>query len=207
MIFQERNIPFIDINDEPEFSENSQTLFFDVVHPNELGHKIIAKIINDKLSNGAHNIAMSYSTPSAALADADAMLTPQCTLSFDGGWHAWERNGSDWWRWTDGHGEIRVVNSEDGEMLMHGEIYSIRRPNTVDVLVNGEKQATWQISWDLFKAFEPVVLRLRQGENRIIIVSHNPAMTIPTDGRPLALAVSNLRAASANGAAVCELQL
>jgi GDSL-like Lipase/Acylhydrolase len=51
MIFQERKIPFIDINGEPEFSENPETLFFDVVHPNEIGHKIIANIINHKLSS------------------------------------------------------------------------------------------------------------------------------------------------------------
>jgi hypothetical protein len=51
-ILQEKNIPFIDINDEPEFTENHETLFFDAIHPNELGHKIIAKIINHKLSSG-----------------------------------------------------------------------------------------------------------------------------------------------------------
>ena len=45
-----KNIHFIDINDEYEFSENPQTLFFDVIHPNELGHEIIARIINGKLS-------------------------------------------------------------------------------------------------------------------------------------------------------------
>lgn len=46
---KEQNIAFIDINTEPEFSENPQTLFYDVVHPNELGHEIIAKIINNTL--------------------------------------------------------------------------------------------------------------------------------------------------------------
>ena len=91
-------------------------------------------------------------------------------------------------------------------MLMHGEIYSIRSPNTVEVFVNGGKVATWQIIGDRFKAFEPVMLNLKQGENHIVFVSHNPAMRTPTDSRPLALALSNLRATSANGAAVCELQ-
>jgi hypothetical protein len=99
------------------------------------------------------------------------------------------------------------VTSEDSDMLMHGEISTIRRPNAVDVLVNGARVATWQTSWDQFNAFIPVRLHLKMGENRIIFVSHNPATRIPTDSRPLALAVSNLRAASANGAAVCELQL
>ena len=47
---QEKNISFIDINAEVEFSENPKTLFFDVVHPNELGHEVIASIINQALS-------------------------------------------------------------------------------------------------------------------------------------------------------------
>ncbi len=47
--FEAKNISFIDINAEPGFSENPQTLFYDVVHPNELGHDIIAKIINQLL--------------------------------------------------------------------------------------------------------------------------------------------------------------
>jgi hypothetical protein len=98
------------------------------------------------------------------------------------------------------------MTAEDIDMLMHGEIYSIRSPNTVEVLVNGGTVATWQITGDRFRAFEPVTLRLKQGENRIIFVSHNPAMRTPTDSRPLAMALRNLRATSANGAAVCELQ-
>jgi lysophospholipase L1-like esterase len=44
--FREQHIQFIDMNDEPEFSENPRTVFFDVVHPNDLGHEIIANIIN-----------------------------------------------------------------------------------------------------------------------------------------------------------------
>ena len=39
-------IVYIDMNKEVDFSENSNTLFFDVVHPNKQGHKTIATIIN-----------------------------------------------------------------------------------------------------------------------------------------------------------------
>jgi lysophospholipase L1-like esterase len=206
-IFQEKNIAYIDINSEPEFTEIPQTLFYDVVHPNELGHEIIAKIINHALSTGAQNIALSRSTTPPLHDDKNDIQAPRCVLTFVAGWHAWEYNGFDWWRWTDGHGEIRVLASEDSDILMHGEIYSIGRPNTVDVLVNREKVATLDISWDLFKAFEPVALHLKAGETHIVFVSHNPAVHLPTDSRPLALAVRNLRAAGANGATVCELQL
>jgi lysophospholipase L1-like esterase len=48
-IFQEKNIIFIDINAYPEFTENPQAVFFDVVHPNELGHELIARIIHQTL--------------------------------------------------------------------------------------------------------------------------------------------------------------
>jgi lysophospholipase L1-like esterase len=47
--FLKEKIPFIDINDNDEFRENPQTLFFDVIHPNELGHEVIARIINQTL--------------------------------------------------------------------------------------------------------------------------------------------------------------
>lgn len=46
---KENNIAYMDINEEPKFSENSKTLFYDIVHPNEQGHKIIAELINDIL--------------------------------------------------------------------------------------------------------------------------------------------------------------
>ena len=44
--FREKSISFIDINEQPEFTETPQTVFFDVVHPNGLGHELIARIIN-----------------------------------------------------------------------------------------------------------------------------------------------------------------
>jgi hypothetical protein len=213
-IFQEKNISYIDINDEAEFSENPHTLFFDVIHPNELGHEIIAKIINRAITSDIQNITVARSLTVSSDDDAEAVQAPRCALAFVAGWHGWEHNGLDWsgnitawWRWTNGHGELRVLASEDSEMLMHGKIASIRTPNTVDVLVNGQYVATWDVSWNSFKAFEPVALRLKTGENRIAFASHNPAIHIPTDTRPLALAVSNLRVVGANGADACELQL
>jgi hypothetical protein len=69
--FQEKGIPFIDINDEPEFSENSQTLFFDVVHPNEMGHRIIATILNRALATGIPHSIKSRSTQVPAHAAPD----------------------------------------------------------------------------------------------------------------------------------------
>lgn len=207
-VFLEKNIKFIDINDEYEFSESPQTLFFDVIHPNELGHEIIARIINGKLSAAFQDSVGLRSTGDSPRTEPFMSPFPHCTLTFVAGWHAWEwgQSGHEWWRWTDGHAEIRVMSVEGGDMLIRGDIYSIRSPNTVDVLVNGEKVAMWDISWDLFGAFEPVTLHLEMGQNRIEFVSHNPAVFIPSDSRPLAFAVRNLRADGPNGTALCEWQ-
>jgi len=49
--FRGSSIAYIDINEEPEFSENPETLFYDAVHPNPAGHEIIAKLINRKLNS------------------------------------------------------------------------------------------------------------------------------------------------------------
>lgn len=46
---KDQQIECFAINDAPEFNENPATLFYDPVHPNELGHEIIAKIINRKI--------------------------------------------------------------------------------------------------------------------------------------------------------------
>jgi lysophospholipase L1-like esterase len=42
-------IRYVDLNAMPEFSDNLNTLFLDVVHPNALGHEIIAKVIHSAL--------------------------------------------------------------------------------------------------------------------------------------------------------------
>jgi hypothetical protein len=95
---------------------------------------------------------------------------------------------------------------ERGDMRIRGEIYSIRSPNQVDVLVNGERVATLEVSWELFKAFEPLTLHLEMGQNRLEFVSHKPAVYIPSDSRPLAFAVRNLRAVGPNDDLLCEWQ-
>jgi lysophospholipase L1-like esterase len=206
--FLDRNIKLIDINDEYEFVENPETLFFDVVHPNELGHEIVARIINTKLAAVAQDHVELRSTVEPPSRKPVVPPPPRCKLTFVTGWHAWEwgPSGHDWWRWTDGHGEIHVVTAERGDVHMDSEIYSIHRPNSVDVLLNGEKVATWAISWDLFKAVEPLTLHLEMGENRIELVSHKPARYIPSDSRPLAFAVRNLRVDGPNSTAACEWQ-
>jgi lysophospholipase L1-like esterase len=207
-VFLENGIWFIDINDEREFSERPQTLFFDVIHPNELGHEIIARIIDGKLSAVFQDGGKLRSRGHSPQHEPFVPQSPGCTLRFLAGWHDWEwgQSGHDWWRWTEGHGAIQIMTGDGGDILMRGELYSIRSPNTVDVFVNGKKAVTWDISWDRFRPLEPVMLHLERGQNRVEFVSHNPAMYIASDSRPLAVAVRNLRAEGPNDTAVCEWQ-
>ncbi|MFH1762110.1 MAG: SGNH/GDSL hydrolase family protein, partial [bacterium] len=64
--FSAEKIPFIDINEYAEFSEDSTTLFFDCVHPNNKGHEIIAGIISDAVAG------MAAEKEAAAGAQADS---------------------------------------------------------------------------------------------------------------------------------------
>jgi hypothetical protein len=138
--------------------------------------------------------------------DVQQYSTP-CSLTFSTGWHGIEQSGQDWWRWTDGQGQVRVFVEQDTDAALSGELFSIQRPNKVDILVNGERLSTLDITWDGFGGpAGSLPLHLKAGENIIEFVSHNPAITTPTDGRPLAIAVKNLNlTTSAGGGASCEL--
>ena len=48
-ILTKKGVRFIDINDQPEYKNNPNTLFLDFVHPNKAGNTIIAHIINEHI--------------------------------------------------------------------------------------------------------------------------------------------------------------
>jgi len=118
------------------------------------------------------------------------------------GWHGTERDAEGWWCWSDAHGDVHVCAEEEGDAIIRGELCSVERPNQIDVLVNGEMHASIPITWDAFGPFEPVPVRLRADANIIRLVSRNPAVTIPTDPRPLAFAVRNLSVTIGDGVVV-----
>jgi 4-amino-4-deoxy-L-arabinose transferase-like glycosyltransferase len=129
-----------------------------------------------------------------------------CTFSFADGWHGLEQDGSGWWHWTDSKGQILVSAKQEGILVLRGEMFSIKQPNDVDFLVNDVKQLSLTLTQDQFSSIEPISLPLKAGETVIEFVSHNPAITIPTDTRSLAIAVKNLLLTMNNGAITCELQ-
>jgi hypothetical protein len=132
-----------------------------------------------------------------------------CSLTFSTGWYGLEGSGQDWWRWTDGRGQVRVLVEKDTDAVIRGGLCSIQQPNEVDILLNGEKLITLDITWDGFGGLsEPLPLHLEAGENVLEFVSHNPAITTPTDGRPLAIAVKNLSLTiGADDATTCEVYI
>jgi SAM-dependent methyltransferase len=110
-----------------------------------------------------------------------------------GGWHATERDETGWWCWTKGRAEMRVVVKEDAEARLQGALQSIQHPNVLEIRVNGFRALSVPITWEGFRAVAPAPLLLRRGDNTIEFVSGNPPVTLPTDTRPLAVAVKNLR--------------
>lgn len=126
-----------------------------------------------------------------------------CSLA---GWYGLEQSGSNWWRWTDSHGQVSISLSQTTDVYLHGRVSSVQVPNRVDVVVNGEKRITLEINERDVYPFGPIRLHLKAGKSVIEFVSHNTAITIATDSRPLAIAVHNLSlTAGRGGPRVCNL--
>ncbi len=126
-----------------------------------------------------------------------------CSVSFGNGWHGLEKNGPDWWRWSSGTGDIQIFVPEEGDVVLTGEISSIRFPNTVDVVFGGEKKSKVQILSGDPTPFQGVSLHLNKGDNLVRFISHNPGTSIPTDARVMAAALRNLQVQTPGG---CQVQ-
>jgi hypothetical protein len=149
-------------------------------------------------SNGDHRLLLVGVSDLQVEFLPDAAVAVQRTTlpyEFASGWLPVEHSGQDWLCWTDGRGRLSVSVSNNTVATLSGQILSAQRPNDVDILVNGEKAASVRIDWTKweFRDFPPVDVPLKAGENIVEFVSHNPAITIATDGRALAVAVKNLR--------------
>lgn len=117
---------------------------------------------------------------------------PSCVFALTSGWHLKEQRGTDWFRWTDGQGQIRAFMKDAATPVMRGHICSMQVPNRVDVLVNGERQAKLDVRGDYCQAMSPVSLRLNAGEQTISFVSHNAAIVRGIDTRSFAFGLGNL---------------
>jgi len=136
-----------------------------------------------------------------------AEATRACWYSVSPGWYGVERGWyAAWWRWSAGQGQVRVVVERAGQVTMRAALRSLRQPNRAEIVLNGERQAVETLTLDDFGLMTPLVLNLRAGENTIEIRSELPALLVPNDSRPLALAVKNLDFFPQEPGVTCELQ-
>jgi hypothetical protein len=144
---------------------------------------------------------------SAAMALPPLPSETTCVFALTDGWHVREQAGGSWWNWSPGQGEMLVRSKEGLIAILNGKVLSIRVPNIVDVFLNGKKVASWNITdTDKGVAFSPLSLQINPGDNRIEFVSHNSAITLPTDSRLLAMEVKNLTLTIADKSTACVLQ-
>jgi hypothetical protein len=111
---------------------------------------------------------------------------------FEQGWYGIEHVDWGWAVWTSGTGTLTLVRPADGDVLLEGEMLSATVPNQVSFRINGAVVASTKIDWQYNRHFGPVRLPLKAGDNRIEVVSQQPATHLPKDPRDLAVLLANL---------------
>jgi hypothetical protein len=158
-------------------------------------------------------IVVFRATDSAPTARDDIRQSPPCMVTFGAGWQALEGDGTFRWRWSEGHGEIRVMTAGNRDVVMMGLLRTSQEAHAVDLFVNSAKVMTREITQS--GGFHPTIpglhlfklpLYLEAGQTSVVLASHKPVIRIPPDGRLLVFAVWNLIFVSADGSALCELQ-
>ena len=124
-------------------------------------------------------------------------------LAVPDGWYALERDDSSVWRWTSGRGALVVTVPATTSLQVQGEITSIRVPNSVEVVANGKRERTLPITQGGWAPIE-FTLEVAPGTMIIEFVSDNLPTVIPTDSRPLAIAVRNLTMTLGEGGGTCD---
>ncbi len=130
---------------------------------------------------------------------------PDCAFAMAAGWHDPEANGSDWWRWSDGGGRLRVFAEREMDVWMDGALGSIQPPDRVDILVNGGTVRSLDIASADLQRLGPIVLRLKAGENLVEFRGRNPAIRVSDDPRLRTLVVHNLSMTGGGNAPACTL--
>jgi hypothetical protein len=126
-----------------------------------------------------------------------------CWFAMAPGWYEAETDGNDFFRWSDGHGLIRLFTDQARALVMTGGATSLTRPNHVDVLLNGTSVGTLDVATDGPVPLGPVPLALKAGENVIAFQSRNPAVRIPPDDRLRTIALHNPRFVDQRGKTAC----
>ena len=130
-----------------------------------------------------------------------------CWFSVSPSWYGVERGWyADWWRWSAGRGQVHVFVGQEMQVTMRAQLRSLRQPNQIEILLNGERQTVENLTLADFNPMTPLALTFRAGENTIDVLSGMPALQVPNDSRPLALAIKNLDFIPQEPGLMCELQ-
>ncbi len=134
----------------------------------------------------------------------------RCWFVLTADWNPWEQTGSKWVQTltsnADGRGRIRVFSPRPMRLRLSGLISNGGQPNSINILVNGPKQATITNSQVGFQRFTERSLSLVRGENVIAMVSHNLTATSVVPSPSSSIGVENLTLSEESGGARCEFR-
>ena len=134
---------------------------------------------------------------------AEGAFANACTAEFTG-WYAVERSAGDWWRWTSGPGVVHVHAAQALAADLEAAVLSLRYPNQVELLVNGEPKALLAVPSPGPPQLLWTPVELREGDNTLEFRSTNPPAQLPQDSRWMAIAVRDL-AFRTSGSAGCSV--
>ena len=154
-----------------------------------VSHQPAVKPDNDSrwLGIGIGNLVVTVGENRQARALQEQNGCAGCRIRFTSGWYDREDSGDDWWYWAASRGELTLWVPEATTVSMRSDFLSMRMPNTVDIILNGKKYTEWAVE-------PPFVLSLplEAGENRVELVSHQPAVKPDNDSRWLGIGIGNL---------------
>jgi hypothetical protein len=115
-------------------------------------------------------------------------------IEFSKAWHQAERYGSDYWRWTEGSAELKIINPQPTAVLARLRfILSVSAPRQVQLRQGATELWSTQLNEKSSVSVSINEVILPAGESTLEFVTDVPGVRVGTDPRLLALRIQNLR--------------
>lgn len=116
------------------------------------------------------------------------------TVRYVSGWHAPERHGAQWWRWSRGEGVIAIGNPHATALPLQ-LAFALDAPadRRVELRLNGAPVWAGRAGGTRPQPVTVPALSLQPGENLLTWATDAAAVRVDGDPRPLAFSVRNLR--------------
>jgi len=137
------------------------------------------------------------------LAAVERELGLTCSATFSEGWHEFERDGAQWWRWSSGRGTIRVFSNISGGMHLRGFLLSPSQPNRADIYVNNILVSSGNEITVAAPVPVDIPLRVAAGLSTIEVAGRNPLKDMGADNRMLGVGVSKIEVVPDSGTSAC----